>query len=80
MLQENLREMAQAQSLGSTYFSKEDIVEAITDNARKNFNKVIGLFCGGSEPSLMHELSSVTRIPKETLTELYIRIEGIVHS
>ena len=26
----------------------------------------------------MHELSSVTRRPKETLTELYIRIEGIV--
>ena len=26
----------------------------------------------------MHELSSVTRIPRETLTELYIRIEGIV--
>ena len=26
----------------------------------------------------MHELSSVTRKPRETLTEFYIRIEGIV--
>ena len=56
MLQENLKDkMAQAQSPGSISicFSKYDIVEAITDNARNNFNKVIGLpyFCGGSESS-----------------------------
>ena len=149
---------AQMPASSTTCFSKDDIVEAITDNARNNFNKVIGLpyFCGGSEsspsvpnlkcitsahswivdienrtrtnwddegrielakqyaldsaythinhcatkhkldwanvkkafleiypedrslPSLMHELSSVTRRPRETLTELYIRIEGIV--
>ena len=31
-----------------------------------------------SLPSLMHELSSVTRRTRETLTELYIRIKGIV--
>ena len=47
--------MAQAQSPGttSTCFSKNAIVEAITDNARNNFNKIIGLpyFCGGSESS-----------------------------
>ena len=47
--------MSQAQSPGSTStcFSKDDIVEAITDNAKNNFNKVIGLpyFCGGSESS-----------------------------
>ena len=37
----------------STCFSKNDIVETITDNARNNFNMVIGLsyFCGGSESS-----------------------------
>ena len=138
--------------------STEEIAEAITDNARNNFAKVIGLpyFCGGEErsqsaphlkcisnahawirdlenrtqanwtdagrielakqyaldsaythmthcatrqrnnweevkrefleiypeakslPSLMHELSSVTRQPRETITELYIRIQGIV--
>ena len=46
MLQENLKDkMAQAQSPGSISicFSKYDIVEAITDNARNNFNKVIGI-------------------------------------
>ena len=32
-----------------------------------------------SLPSLMHELSSMTRKPIETLTELYIRIEGICY-
>ena len=138
--------------------STGDIAEAITDNARNNFAKVIGLpyFCGGEDrsqsaphlkcisnahawirdlenrtranwtdegrielakqyaldsaythitqcvtsqginweavkrefleiypdekslPSLMNELSSVTRQPRETITELYIRIEGIV--
>ena len=152
--------MAQAQSPASTstYFSKDDIVEAITDNTRNNFNKVIGLLYiyGGSEsspsasnlkcitsahawiidiekktrtnwddegridlakqyaldsaythinycaskykldwanikkafleiypenrslPSLMHKFSSVTLRTRETLTEPYIRIEGIM--
>ena len=56
MLQENLKDkMAEAQSPGSTStcFSNDDIVEVITDNARNNFNRVIGLryFCGGSESS-----------------------------
>ena len=45
--------MAQAQSPSSSNicFSKDDIVEAIIDNARNNFNKIIELpyFCGGSE-------------------------------
>ena len=139
-------------------YSKEEIAEAITDNSKNNFSKVIGLpyFCGGAEksktaphlkcavsaiqwiadidnrtkgnwddegrvelaktyaldsaythithcatkykrvwkdvkdafleiypeerslPSLMGELSSVTRQPGETLTELYIRIEALV--
>ena len=138
--------------------STGEIAEAITDNARDNFSKVIGLpyFCGGEErspsvpnvkciasahawikdlenrtmtnwtdegrielakqyaldsaythmthcatqhkndwddvrkafldiypedrslPSLISELSSVTRQPRETITELYIRVEGIV--
>ncbi|XP_045104892.1 uncharacterized protein LOC123504012 [Portunus trituberculatus] len=31
-----------------------------------------------SLPSLISELSSVTRQPRETITELYIRVEGIV--
>lgn len=146
------------QAATSTCISKDDIVETITDNAKNNFNKVIGLpyFCGGSEsspsapnkkcsksaqswivdienrtqtnwdeegrielakqyaldsaythithcatkykhdwgkvkkaflevfpedrtlPNLMHELSSVTRKPRETLTELYIRIADII--
>ena len=45
--------MAQAPTSTSTCFSKDDIIEAITDNARNNFNKVIGLpyFCVGSECS-----------------------------
>ena len=44
---------AQSPSSSNTCFSKHDIVEAITDNVRNNFNKVIGLpyFCGGSESS-----------------------------
>ena len=138
--------------------SPEEIAEAITDNSKNNFAKVIGLpyFCGGSEksqtsphlkcitsahqwikdidnrtignwddegrvelaktyaldsayvhinhcalkhkrvwkdvkeafleiypeertlPSLMAELSSVTRKPGETLTELYIRVETLI--
>ena len=31
-----------------------------------------------SLPSLISELSSVTRQPRETITELFIRVEGIV--
>ena len=66
--------MAQAQSPG-----QDDIVELITDNARKNFNKVIGLPCFVEAVSqALCTNSSVTRRQKETLTELYIRIEGIV--
>ncbi len=138
--------------------STGEIAEAITDNAKNNFSKVIGLpyFCGGEEksqtvpnvkcissahtwiqdidnrtrtnwtdegkielakqyaldsaythvthcatkhqndwdevkrsfleiypedrslPSLISELSAVTRQPRETITELFIRVEGIV--
>lgn len=34
-------------------FTKQDIAEAITDNAKNNFAKVVGLhyFCGGAEKS-----------------------------
>ena len=145
-------------SVNPPCISTEEIAEAITDNARNNFSKVIGLpyFCGGAErslsapnlkcitsahawikdlenrtrtnwtdegrielakqyaldsaythisqcaarhrnawvearkdflslypeerslPSLMSELSSITRQPRETITELYIRTEGLV--
>ena len=145
-------------SLNPPCISTGEIAEAITDNARNNFAKVIGLpyFCGGEErsqalpnvkciknayawikdlenrtrtnwtdegrielakqyaldsafthmthcatkhrnnwkevkenfleiypeekslTSLMSELSAVTRQPRETITELYIRTEGIV--
>ena len=65
MLQKKIKDkMAQAQSPSSisTCFSKDDIVEAITDNARNNFNKVIGLpyFCGRSESSLAPKLKCIT--------------------
>ena len=52
VLQENFK-VAQVPTSTSTCFSKNDIVEAITDNARNNFNTVIALlyFCGGNEYS-----------------------------
>ena len=150
--------MATSSGQPATCISPEEIAEAITDNSKNNFSKVIGLpfFCGGSErsqssphlkcvtsahqwikdidhrtvgnwddegrvelaktyaldsayvhmnhcvikhqrvwknvkeafleiypeerslPSLMAELSSVTRKPGETLTELYIRVETLI--